>query len=214
MTCLVSPFRAANFRNFTFIQLSGEFSRGKGLDVGARSWKGSNVLLFFCDVDIYFTSEFLNTCRLNTQPGGLPSRAPFLAQLALTTSSHISLQPPGDGDRGAVSPIPPLVLHWGLSVTVALGSQSQRRVHNPFSVLSWEVSFRGQPGASGVGRMWPDTTEGCVPPGQEGPRAERTHNPKTVLKAWSSVAKPTLSCSPLEWLCQLLKNLRCFCASG
>lgn len=63
------PFRAANFRNFTFIQLNGEFSRGKGLDVGAHFWKGSNVLLFFCDVDIYFTSEFLNTCRLNTQPG-------------------------------------------------------------------------------------------------------------------------------------------------
>ncbi|XP_059541233.1 chondroitin sulfate N-acetylgalactosaminyltransferase 1 isoform X2 [Myotis daubentonii] len=62
-------FRAANFRNFTFIQLNGEFSRGKGLDVGARFWKGSNVLLFFCDVDIHFTSEFLNTCRLNTQPG-------------------------------------------------------------------------------------------------------------------------------------------------
>lgn len=62
-------YRAANFRNFTFIQLNGEFSRGKGLDVGARFWKGSNVLLFFCDVDIYFTSEFLNTCRLNTQPG-------------------------------------------------------------------------------------------------------------------------------------------------
>jgi chondroitin sulfate N-acetylgalactosaminyltransferase 1/2 len=61
--------RAANFRNFTFIQLNGEFSRGKGLDVGARFWTGSNVLLFFCDVDIYFTSEFLNTCRLNTQPG-------------------------------------------------------------------------------------------------------------------------------------------------
>lgn len=67
--CPVFPFRAANFRNFTFIQLNGEFSRGKGLDVGARFWKGSNVLLFFCDVDIYFTSEFLNTCRLNTQPG-------------------------------------------------------------------------------------------------------------------------------------------------
>ncbi|KAJ8778217.1 hypothetical protein J1605_004380 [Eschrichtius robustus] len=61
---------AANFRNFTFIQLNGEFSRGKGLDVGARSWTGRNVLLFFCDVDIYFTSELLNTCRLNTQPGG------------------------------------------------------------------------------------------------------------------------------------------------
>ena len=69
---MVSPFRAANFRNFTFIQLNGEFSRGKGLDVGARSWTGRNVLLFFCDVDIYFTSELLNTCRLNTQPGGAP----------------------------------------------------------------------------------------------------------------------------------------------
>uniref|UniRef100_A0A8C5JUH4 Hexosyltransferase n=1 Tax=Jaculus jaculus TaxID=51337 RepID=A0A8C5JUH4_JACJA len=66
---LENTSKAANFRNFTFIQLSGEFSRGKGLDVGARFWKGSNVLLFFCDVDIYFTSEFLNTCRLNTQPG-------------------------------------------------------------------------------------------------------------------------------------------------
>ncbi|XP_023406825.1 chondroitin sulfate N-acetylgalactosaminyltransferase 1 [Loxodonta africana] len=66
---LENTSKAANFRNFTFIQLNGEFSRGKGLDVGARFWKGSNVLLFFCDVDIYFTTEFLNTCRLNTQPG-------------------------------------------------------------------------------------------------------------------------------------------------
>ncbi|XP_043845175.1 chondroitin sulfate N-acetylgalactosaminyltransferase 1 [Dromiciops gliroides] len=66
---LENTSKAANFRNFTFIQLNGEFSRGKGLDVGARVWKGSNVLLFFCDVDIYFTSDFLNTCRLNTQPG-------------------------------------------------------------------------------------------------------------------------------------------------
>lgn len=68
-----------------------------------------------------------------------------------------------------------------------------------------------------MGRIWPDTTGaggGGVPPGQEGPRAERTHDPKTVLKAWSSVAKPTLNCWPLEWLCRLLKNLRCFCVSG
>ncbi|XP_054020654.1 chondroitin sulfate N-acetylgalactosaminyltransferase 1 isoform X2 [Dryobates pubescens] len=62
-------FRSANFKNFTFIQLNEEFSRGKGLDVGARFWKGNNVVLFFCDVDIYFTAEFLNSCRLNTQPG-------------------------------------------------------------------------------------------------------------------------------------------------
>ncbi|XP_063158034.1 chondroitin sulfate N-acetylgalactosaminyltransferase 1 [Candoia aspera] len=61
--------KSANFRNYTFIQLNEVFSRGKGLDVGARFWKGNNVVLFFCDVDIYFTMEFLNTCRLNTQPG-------------------------------------------------------------------------------------------------------------------------------------------------
>ncbi|XP_058036441.1 chondroitin sulfate N-acetylgalactosaminyltransferase 1 isoform X1 [Ahaetulla prasina] len=61
--------KSANFRNYTFIQLDEVFSRGKGLDVGARFWKGTNVVLFFCDVDIYFTTEFLNTCRLNTQPG-------------------------------------------------------------------------------------------------------------------------------------------------
>ncbi|XP_062987758.1 chondroitin sulfate N-acetylgalactosaminyltransferase 1 [Elgaria multicarinata webbii] len=66
---LENTSKSANFRNYTFIQLNEEFSRGKGLDVGARYWKGSNVVLFFCDVDIYFTAEFLNTCRLNTQPG-------------------------------------------------------------------------------------------------------------------------------------------------
>ncbi|XP_015262737.1 PREDICTED: chondroitin sulfate N-acetylgalactosaminyltransferase 1 [Gekko japonicus] len=61
--------RSAHFKNFTFIHLNEEFSRGKGLEVGARVWKGGNVVLFFCDVDIYFTAEFLTTCRLNTQPG-------------------------------------------------------------------------------------------------------------------------------------------------
>ncbi|XP_069480610.1 chondroitin sulfate N-acetylgalactosaminyltransferase 1 [Ambystoma mexicanum] len=66
---LENTSRSINFKNFTFIQLNEEFSRGKGLDVGARAWKGPNVLLFFCDVDIYFTAEFINTCRLNAQPG-------------------------------------------------------------------------------------------------------------------------------------------------
>lgn len=61
--------RELNFRNFTMIHLNEEFSRGRGLDVGARAWKGGNVLLFFCDVDIVFTADFLNSCRLNTQPG-------------------------------------------------------------------------------------------------------------------------------------------------
>ncbi|XP_035391430.1 chondroitin sulfate N-acetylgalactosaminyltransferase 1 [Electrophorus electricus] len=66
---LENTSRELHFRNITLIQLNEEFSRGRGLDVGARAWKGGNVLLFFCDVDIIFTADFLNTCRLNTQPG-------------------------------------------------------------------------------------------------------------------------------------------------
>uniref|UniRef100_A0AAV2IR54 Hexosyltransferase n=2 Tax=Knipowitschia caucasica TaxID=637954 RepID=A0AAV2IR54_KNICA len=66
---LENTSKEVNFKNYTLLQLNEEFSRGRGLDFGARSWKGGNVLLFFCDVDIYFTADFLNTCRLNTQPG-------------------------------------------------------------------------------------------------------------------------------------------------
>lgn len=66
---LENTSREVNFKNYTLLQLDEEFSRGRGLDVGARAWKGGNVLLFFCDVDIYFTADFLNTCRLNAQPG-------------------------------------------------------------------------------------------------------------------------------------------------
>ncbi|XP_026199828.1 chondroitin sulfate N-acetylgalactosaminyltransferase 1-like [Anabas testudineus] len=62
--------RETRFRSFTLIQLNEEFSRGRGLEVGARAWRRShNVLLFFCDVDILFTSDFLTSCRLNTEPG-------------------------------------------------------------------------------------------------------------------------------------------------
>ncbi|KAI1900273.1 hypothetical protein AGOR_G00048290 [Albula goreensis] len=66
---LENTSRETKFRNITLIQLNEEFSRGRGLDVGARFWKRGNVLLFFCDVDIYFSAKFLNSCRLNTQPG-------------------------------------------------------------------------------------------------------------------------------------------------
>ena len=62
-------YREENFKNYTLIQLDEEFSRGRGLDLGARAWEGGNVLLFFCDVDIYFNADFLTTCRLNTLPG-------------------------------------------------------------------------------------------------------------------------------------------------
>uniref|UniRef100_A0A8C7WXX7 Hexosyltransferase n=1 Tax=Oryzias sinensis TaxID=183150 RepID=A0A8C7WXX7_9TELE len=66
---LENTSREVNFKNYTLLQLDEEFSRGRGLDVGARAWKAGNVLLFFCDVDIYFNADFLNTCRINTQPG-------------------------------------------------------------------------------------------------------------------------------------------------
>uniref|UniRef100_A0A8B9LX52 Hexosyltransferase n=1 Tax=Astyanax mexicanus TaxID=7994 RepID=A0A8B9LX52_ASTMX len=59
-----------SFTNYTLIPVDEEFSRGRGLDIGAHAWKkSSDVLMFFCDVDIYFTLEFLSTCRLNTTPG-------------------------------------------------------------------------------------------------------------------------------------------------
>ncbi|XP_042358416.1 chondroitin sulfate N-acetylgalactosaminyltransferase 2 isoform X2 [Plectropomus leopardus] len=60
--------REENFSNYTLIPVDEEFSRGRGLDIGAHAWKKGDVLMFFCDVDIHFTLDFLNTCRLNAAP--------------------------------------------------------------------------------------------------------------------------------------------------
>lgn len=69
---LIFICREASFHNYTLVSLNEEFNRGRGLDVGARAWEKGEVLMFFCDVDIYFTAEFLNSCRLNAEPGMFP----------------------------------------------------------------------------------------------------------------------------------------------
>ncbi|XP_054612760.1 chondroitin sulfate N-acetylgalactosaminyltransferase 1 isoform X2 [Dunckerocampus dactyliophorus] len=66
---LENTAREANFKDYTLLQLDEEFSRGRGLNVGAQAWKGGDVVLFFCDVDVYFTADFLNSCRLNAESG-------------------------------------------------------------------------------------------------------------------------------------------------
>ena len=57
------------FQDFKLIFTNQEFSRGAGLQKGAEVWEGGNVLMFFCDVDIYFKPEFLERCRLHSSPG-------------------------------------------------------------------------------------------------------------------------------------------------
>uniref|UniRef100_A0A7M6DP24 Hexosyltransferase n=1 Tax=Clytia hemisphaerica TaxID=252671 RepID=A0A7M6DP24_9CNID len=57
------------FEDYKVIFTKEEFNRGRGLQKGAKSWKKGNVLMFFCDIDIYFDSSFLERCRLHTSPG-------------------------------------------------------------------------------------------------------------------------------------------------
>lgn len=49
------------------INVKEEFSRGRGLQIGTEHWKGDDMLVFMCDVDIIFNSEFLERCRINTE---------------------------------------------------------------------------------------------------------------------------------------------------
>ena len=58
------------FRKYQLIMRDKPFSRGRALHDGVLYWssKPSNVLLFFCDVDITFRPEFLRRCRMYTEP--------------------------------------------------------------------------------------------------------------------------------------------------
>lgn len=58
------------FKKYQLIMRDKPFSRGRALHDGVLYWssKPSNVLLFFCDVDITIRSEFLRRCRMYTEP--------------------------------------------------------------------------------------------------------------------------------------------------
>lgn len=51
-----------------YVELDGEFNRARGLMAGANEFSGAS-LLFFTDVDVLFTREFLHRVRLNTVRG-------------------------------------------------------------------------------------------------------------------------------------------------
>ena len=63
---------------FKVLSLVGPFSRGQGLNYGARNAKcpksnhsfgDHSCTLFFCDIDVTFTQEMLNRCRLLSETG-------------------------------------------------------------------------------------------------------------------------------------------------
>ena len=65
---LASVSEEHQFTHYKVIERTEEFSRGVGLFAGAEAWNKGNVLLFFCDVDVFFKDGFLDRCRLNTVP--------------------------------------------------------------------------------------------------------------------------------------------------
>ena len=59
-----------SFKQYQLIMRDKPFSRGRTLHDGVMYWNGKtdNVLMFFCDVDITFSAEFLRRCRIYTEP--------------------------------------------------------------------------------------------------------------------------------------------------
>ncbi|XP_046864138.1 uncharacterized protein LOC124458086 [Xenia sp. Carnegie-2017] len=46
-----------------------ESSKSIALEKGVHSWENGNDIMFFCDVDMYFDTAFLDRCRFYTEPG-------------------------------------------------------------------------------------------------------------------------------------------------
>lgn len=66
---MIATAKEYRYKHMKLVTLKEEFSRGRGLQVGVLSWKGLDVLLFLCDVDIVFTLDFLERCRVHTEQG-------------------------------------------------------------------------------------------------------------------------------------------------
>ncbi|XP_057303714.1 chondroitin sulfate N-acetylgalactosaminyltransferase 1-like [Hydractinia symbiolongicarpus] len=65
---LLKISKQEGYDNYKVIFSDEDFSRGRGIQKGVESWSKGNVLMFFCDVDVYFTVDFLERCRLHTSP--------------------------------------------------------------------------------------------------------------------------------------------------
>eukprot|EP00047_Mylnosiga_fluctuans_P015931 m.50401 g.50401 ORF g.50401 m.50401 type:complete len:440 (-) comp6222_c0_seq1:15-1334(-) len=53
----------------TVVPADGEFTRGRGLQTAASAVKDPQAILFLCDVDMHFNSEFVRRCARNAVPG-------------------------------------------------------------------------------------------------------------------------------------------------
>lgn len=59
-----------HYPHMSVVALDGKFSRGKALREGVQRCPfPGDILMFFCDVDIVITTDFLERCRLNTDKG-------------------------------------------------------------------------------------------------------------------------------------------------